>query len=46
MWEAYGVRVIGEGEERRSGGRMNVRRVLSALEVRRVVPSGDLGVVS
>ena len=38
----YAVSVIGEKVERRVGGRMNVRRVLSALEVRRVVPSGDL----
>ena len=38
----YGVKEIGEVEERRSGGRMNVRIVLSALEVRRVVPSAVL----
>ena len=37
---------MGEGEERSVGGRMKVRRVLSALEVRRVVPSGDLQDVS
>lgn len=30
-------------EERRSEGRMKVRMVLSALDVRREVPSGDLG---
>ena len=29
---------------RRLGGRMKVRIVLSALEVRREVPSGDLGI--
>jgi hypothetical protein len=38
----YGVRVIGDGDSSRFGGRMKVRMVLSALEVRREVPSGDL----
>lgn len=37
---------MGELESsRRVGGRINVRIVLSALDVRRVVPSGDLGIV-
>lgn len=31
-----------EGLSRRVGGRINDRIVLSALEVKRVVPSGDL----
>lgn len=35
-----------EEEDRSVGGRMNARRALSALEVRRVVPSGDLQDVS
>ena len=43
--EAYGVKVIGDRVERSSGGRMNVRMVLSALEARMVVPSADLEVV-
>jgi len=39
----YGVRVLGEDEDsRRSGGTIKVRMLLSALEVRRLVPSGDL----
>jgi hypothetical protein len=39
----YGVRDIGaEWSSRSVGGRMKVRIVLSALEARRVVPSGDL----
>lgn len=38
----YGVRVIGEGDPRSVGGRTKVRIVLSALDVRREVPSGDL----
>ena len=38
------MRVIGFGlSSRRVGGRINVRTVLSALEVRRLVPSGVLG---
>lgn len=38
----YGLRFMGEvGSSRRLGGRMNVRTVLSALDVRTVVPSGD-----
>jgi hypothetical protein len=37
------VIVIGEGDSRRVGGRMKVRIVLSSFEVRREVPSGDLG---
>lgn len=37
---------MGEGAESRVGGRMNVRMVLSALEVTRVVPSDDLEAVS
>lgn len=32
-------------EVRSVGGRIKVRRVLSAEEVRRVVPSGDLGFI-
>jgi len=35
-----------EGEERRVGGRMKVRIMLSALEVRRLVPSGVLGAIN
>lgn len=39
----YGVRVKGvKPSSRRVGGRMNVRMRLSALEVRRVVPSAVL----
>lgn len=46
MWIVYGVIVNGEvGSSRRFGGRMNVRIVLSALDVMRVVPSGDLEIV-
>jgi hypothetical protein len=37
---------MGEEEERRVGGRMNVRIALSALDVNRVVPSDDLDGVS
>lgn len=38
----YGARDMGEeGLSRRVGGRINDRIVLSALEVKRVVPSGD-----
>jgi hypothetical protein len=33
---------MGEGDSRSVGGRMKVRIVLSALDVRRDVPSGDL----
>jgi len=33
---------MGEGDSRSVGGRMNVRIALSADEVRREVPSGDL----
>jgi hypothetical protein len=45
-WLVYGTRVSGEVvASRRVGGRMKVRTVLSALEVRRVVPSGVLVVV-
>jgi hypothetical protein len=36
---------MGEGDSRRFGGRMKVRIVLSALDVRRLVPSGDLELV-
>lgn len=40
----YGARGVGEeGSSRIVGGRINDRIVLSALEVKRVVPSGDLG---
>lgn len=39
------MRVGGEGSESRVGGRMKVRIVLSAEEVRRLVPSADLGVL-
>lgn len=43
VWVVYGVRAIGEdGSSRRVGGSMKDRMVLSALEVKRVVPSGDL----
>ncbi len=42
----YGERVGGEGSERRVGGRIKVRIVLSAEEVRRLVPSGDLCVIN
>jgi hypothetical protein len=39
----YGARLAGEvGSSRSVGGRMNVRIVLSALEVNRLVPSGVL----
>jgi hypothetical protein len=38
----YGVSVMGEGDSRSVGGRIKVRIVLSALEVRREVPSDDL----
>jgi hypothetical protein len=42
----YGVRDMGEEvSSRRVGGRTKDRIVLSALEVKRVVPSGDLAVV-
>jgi len=37
----YGVRAVGSSEVRSSGGRMNVRIMLSALDVRRDVPSAD-----
>jgi hypothetical protein len=37
---------MGDGDWRRVGGRMKVRIVLSALEARREVPSGDLELVS
>ena len=46
VWEVYDVRLMSEGEERSVGGMMKVRIVLSALRVRRVVPSEDLGIVS
>jgi hypothetical protein len=36
---------MGEGDSRRLGGRIKVRIALSALEVRRLVPSGDLEAV-
>jgi hypothetical protein len=42
VWVVYGLRFIGEEESRSVGGRMKVRMVSSAEEVRRVVPSGDL----
>lgn len=46
VWAVYGVRDKDEeGSSRRVGGRMKDRIVLSALDVRRVVPSGDLGAV-
>jgi hypothetical protein len=46
VWAVYGARDKGEeGLSSRVGGRMKVRIVLSALEVKRVVPSGDLGLV-
>lgn len=38
----YGVSLINSSLERRFGGMINVRIVLSALEVRTEVPSGDL----
>jgi hypothetical protein len=38
----YGLRVIGQGDSRRVGGRMKVLIVLSALDVMSEVPSGDL----
>ena len=42
-WVVYGESNIGEERSsRRVGGRINDRMVLSALEVKRVVPSGDL----
>lgn len=42
----YGVRNMGEEvSSRRVGGRMKDRIVLSALEVKMVVPSGDLAIV-
>jgi hypothetical protein len=37
---------MGDGDWRRVGGRIKVRIVLSALEARREVPSGDLKLVS
>ena len=36
------MRLIGEDSSRREGGSIKVRIVLSAEEVRRDVPSGDL----
>lgn len=42
----YGRRGVGSEVERRVGGMMKVRIVLSALEVRMLVPSGVLEVVS
>ena len=46
VWAVYGVRDKGEeGSSRRVGGRIKDLIVLSALEVKRVVPSGDLGAV-
>jgi hypothetical protein len=42
----YGIRVMGfVGASRRSGGRIKVLIALSALDVRRLVPSADLGAV-
>jgi len=41
VWIVYGMRVVGVSEVRSSGGRIKVRIVLSALEVRREVPSAD-----
>jgi hypothetical protein len=44
-WIVYGRRDMGEeGSSRSVGGRINDRIVLSAVEVKSVVPSGDLGV--
>lgn len=40
------MRVLGDVEERRSEGTTKVRMLLSALEVRMLVPSGVLKVVS
>ena len=37
---------MGDGDSRSVGGRMTVRIVLSADDVRREVPSGDLKLVS
>lgn len=47
MWFVYGWSVLGGDEEfsRRSGGRTKVRIVLSALEVRTLVPSGVLEIL-
>lgn len=43
----YGLRVSGVDDgDSRSGGRIKVLMTLSALEVRRLVPSGDLKSVS
>jgi hypothetical protein len=42
----YGIRVMGfVGASRRFEGRMKVLMALSALEVRRLVPSADLVIV-
>ena len=46
MCVVYGIRVMGfVGASRRFGGRIKVLIALSALDVRRLVPSADLGAV-
>lgn len=46
MCVVYGIKVMGfVGASRRFGGRIKVLIALSALDVRRLVPSADLGVV-